>query len=564
MKRKIGGLLVSVMLVIAVVFSGVTEVNAKEVSIESASFTSIVSSAMNLPQHWEISISGTQINAELTDQEAVDGLETLLAVNDKDNNNVLADWETMSNHSSKLCVDTSALADGEYIFRISKEKELGEGRAWSLANYSLLVKNGVPSFYSPAGKTEKEFYDSFSSVVPSEYDGLPMYAGKMDHLDDIIAFTKKLISSCTTDEQKVKAIHDWLAKNISYDNFSIYNNDTTNAVDPDKVYITKKGVCSGYARLAKIMFAVAEIPCLNITGYANANSLDKTTYSGTNHEWNAVYINNKWQLIDITWDSLNKYYGEGNDSNISGQKPNYTYYGISPELIGGDHCSFDTLEYTEVTGLNPHSLKTSFTVGDKFEFGEGGWIGCKVALGIEYLTPIDKCTITGYDMSKAGTQTVNVKYGIWSMSYKITVAAKSEEKKEATTQKSQTTTQKTQTTTEKKVQTTEKEVTTQKTTQQKTATVKKANTLKIKKTSYKIKRAKLKKKKTFSLGVKKAKGKVTYTLSKNAKKAKIKVTKKGKVTIPKKCKKGTYTIKVKAKGNKSYKAKTIKVKIVIK
>lgn len=70
--------------------------------------------------------------------------------------------------------------------------------------------------------------------------------------------------------------------------------------------------------------------------------------------------------------------------------------------------------------------------------------------------------------------------------------------------------------------------------------------------------------KTFSIGVKKAKGKVTYTLNKKAKTAKIKVSKKGKVTVPKKCEKGTYKIVVKAAGTSKYAASKKTVTITVK
>ena len=94
--------------------------------------------------------------------------------------------------------------------------------------------------------------------------------------------------------------------------------------------------------------------------------------------------------------------------------------------------------------------------------------------------------------------------------------------------------------------------------------VKAANPIRIKVRSKTYKRKQLTSRKTFKIGVTKAKGKVTYTLGKSAKKAGIKVGKKGKVTIPKKCRKGTYKIKVKAKGNAKYKAGTKTVTIKVK
>ena len=91
-----------------------------------------------------------------------------------------------------------------------------------------------------------------------------------------------------------------------------------------------------------------------------------------------------------------------------------------------------------------------------------------------------------------------------------------------------------------------------------------ANPVKVKVSSKTYKRTALKKAKSFSIGTTKAQGKVTYTLASKAKKAKIKVSSKGKVTIPKNCKKGTYKITVKAAGNENYKAKTATVTIKIK
>jgi len=94
--------------------------------------------------------------------------------------------------------------------------------------------------------------------------------------------------------------------------------------------------------------------------------------------------------------------------------------------------------------------------------------------------------------------------------------------------------------------------------------VKKANPLKLTVTKKTFRRSALKNAKSFNIGVKKAQGKVTYTLNKKAKKAKIKVTRKGKVTLPKNCKPGTYKITVKAAGKGVYKAGKKKVTIVVK
>ncbi len=74
----------------------------------------------------------------------------------------------------------------------------------------------------------------------------------------------------------------------------------------------------------------------------------------------------------------------------------------------------------------------------------------------------------------------------------------------------------------------------------------------------------LSKAKKLKISVKNAQGKVTYSVNKKATSAKIKVTAKGVVTVPKKCKKGTYKITVSAKGNKNYKSGKVVYTIVVK
>ncbi|MDD7209333.1 MAG: hypothetical protein PUH29_04680 [Lachnospiraceae bacterium] len=94
---------------------------------------------------------------------------------------------------------------------------------------------------------------------------------------------------------------------------------------------------------------------------------------------------------------------------------------------------------------------------------------------------------------------------------------------------------------------------------------KKAQTIKTKVSSKSYKASKLKKAgKSFELKTKATSSKITYKVTgKNAKKY-IKVSKKGKVTIKKGIKKGTYKIQITAKATKNYQSATKTIKIVIK
>ena len=98
--------------------------------------------------------------------------------------------------------------------------------------------------------------------------------------------------------QKVKIIHDYIAKRISYDktckNYSAYDG-----------LIGTKTVCNGYAMLTYKMLTEAGIQCKYITGYGYSGG----TYQA--HAWNLVKLGSKWYNVDVTWDdpdSSNKIY----------------------------------------------------------------------------------------------------------------------------------------------------------------------------------------------------------------------------------------------------------------
>lgn len=95
------------------------------------------------------------------------------------------------------------------------------------------------------------------------------------------------------------------------------------------------------------------------------------------------------------------------------------------------------------------------------------------------------------------------------------------------------------------------------------SSAKKANPLRLKVSSKTYQQKKLKKAASFQIGAS-GKGTLTYTLNAKAKAAKLKVSKTGAVTVPKKCKKGTFKITVKAAGNSGYKAATKDVTIRVK
>ena len=124
-------------------------------------------------------------------------------------------------------------------------------------------------------------------------------------LDEII---KNNIKEEMDNEAKIKTIHDYIINNTKYDidrsdnKVTKYHSDTAYGT-----LIEGYGICGGYADSMKIFLDIFNIPNYKI--------------SSENHIWNAVYLNNTWKHLDLTWDDpINK-----NGEDVL----EYSYYLIS-------------------------------------------------------------------------------------------------------------------------------------------------------------------------------------------------------------------------------------------
>ncbi len=123
---------------------------------------------------------------------------------------------------------------------------------------------------------------------------------------EIVALTSRLTSGKGSDVQKMKAIYDWTVENLQYD-YEAYqyylkkrngeaitqaeNEILYRAGDPLAVYLKRKAICEGYARLCWLMGTLAGIPVAFIVGGA----------AGGAHAWNAALVDGEWLFFDATW-----------------------------------------------------------------------------------------------------------------------------------------------------------------------------------------------------------------------------------------------------------------------
>lgn len=94
---------------------------------------------------------------------------------------------------------------------------------------------------------------------------------------------------------KVKAIHDYICKEVTYadGDLSLDAYQTAHsALTGDKIT-----VCAGYAKAFKILCDEYKIPCVLVSGIGGQTADDQE-----NHMWNYVQLNGNWYAVDCTWD----------------------------------------------------------------------------------------------------------------------------------------------------------------------------------------------------------------------------------------------------------------------
>lgn len=105
------------------------------------------------------------------------------------------------------------------------------------------------------------------------------------------AIIKKIIKKGMTNKQKLKAIHDYLAKTCVFDqkaSIGSYND----AFTAYGCLIKKKAVCQGYAAAFNLLAQKAGIRSIAVVGDAGGGS----------HAWNYVKNGSGYYYIDATWD----------------------------------------------------------------------------------------------------------------------------------------------------------------------------------------------------------------------------------------------------------------------
>lgn len=108
------------------------------------------------------------------------------------------------------------------------------------------------------------------------------------------------INESMSDEEKRKALYDYLDKNTRYDQDALDSAEANNYEDVDDTYndsfttygimVNKMGVCMSYAYTYKLLGDLAGIETIVVTG----------TLDSVPHAWNKIKLDNEWLNVDPT------------------------------------------------------------------------------------------------------------------------------------------------------------------------------------------------------------------------------------------------------------------------
>ena len=184
-------------------------------------------------------------------------------------------------------------------------------------------------------------FSNTGELIGQSNKGEPIYSGHIE-LDEMVSeILSEIIKPEMSEEEEIKAIHDWICNYLSYGGITISNgyrhefdedfdesiqvdiNRTKEHMDYHHAYdalIDKHGVCNDYVDVFNIL--------ADALGYKTSSVSGR--YTGNGHIVSVIWWNNEWKIIDVQADD---YKGDGTIS----------YFGflVSPE----DYTNFEPVSY---------------------------------------------------------------------------------------------------------------------------------------------------------------------------------------------------------------------------
>jgi len=151
------------------------------------------------------------------------------------------------------------------------------------------------------------------ALARGNYSSVDDYATQAPTLKDpkeLESLVHFLVRHYKRDDDKARVLLSWIVHNIDYDYYKFQkivqtDNDAnaTQEIPQNDILETRLGVCEDIAALYQKMGTLAGLTVEVISGKIMIpdRTLQQFRSIASNHAWNAVKINDKWEYVDPTW-----------------------------------------------------------------------------------------------------------------------------------------------------------------------------------------------------------------------------------------------------------------------
>lgn len=220
------------------------------------------------------------------------------------------EYKDCVNDANKLIYDTNSNVIGK-IFQFNHP----------FNDYDSISCGGDPETLKVVYRLYKKYSSNKIEIINKEVDRIfnELYDSNLDTISNIYKFHDYLVNNIEYDKDKSNYIEGKSTVDSNYDSTTAYG-----------ALIEHKAICSGYTDAMYLFLDKLNLKSIRV--------------ASETHVWNAVYINDKWLHLDVTWD----------DSKYTNGKPflSHRYFLIdTPTLHLNDTDShwFDKQIYKELS-----------------------------------------------------------------------------------------------------------------------------------------------------------------------------------------------------------------------
>lgn len=238
-------------------------------------------------------------------------------------------------------ITLSNLAKGEYYVNLYGNDEK-YNTYHGIINSEIVLKVTATDAYFVPSPVYAENLRIFNGNQVETEDKTVSLATRADKqaLEQIRALSDEITKDCGSDYEKVRAIHDWVADYLYYDEDFTAGKYNMTDLTSKSVLENRYAVCSGYSILTQDLLTAAGIPCKLVLGYGlgesdeeNWSQLDLSDLE-VNHAWNEAYVDGRWIILDTTWDGNNTY---KNGTFTRGEGVSQSYFDCSVQYFSYTH-----------------------------------------------------------------------------------------------------------------------------------------------------------------------------------------------------------------------------------